>query len=334
RQMYVGMTRAKHTLRLSYTSNVGTASKVPTEFITNIQDMLEKESEPFTYDINSFWQERTKSLLKRDYDYNRDFCSMVDNRILGKAFSPSSINTYLNCPRQYLYDYILGLRAKDGNPDNLSFGSAVHCALEYAVKIALETNNYPTEQDFINTFKNKLENLPLSSYEQREILQIRGQKALTEYYTQLCNTPVSVLRTVEQPVKFEMDGVKFYGIIDRIDKNSDGTYTIYDYKTGNAKTNRQICPDGEYENYYNQMGLYKYYFEKSTGKKVTETIFIFPEDYSKNLTLNLTDEDCLEIENKFKTAISNIKSYNFEPTYKKDACKHCQYKDFCNMEII
>ncbi len=32
-----------------------------------------------------------------------------------------------------------------------------------------------------------------------------------------------------------MDGVKFYGIIDRVDKNSDGTYTIYDYKTGNAK---------------------------------------------------------------------------------------------------
>ena len=62
--MYVGMTRAKHTLRLSYTSNVGTSAKTPTEFIINIQDMFEKESEPFTYDMNSFWQERTKSLLK------------------------------------------------------------------------------------------------------------------------------------------------------------------------------------------------------------------------------------------------------------------------------
>lgn len=95
-----------------------------------------------------------------------------------------------------------------------------------------------------------------------------------------------------------------------------------------------VCPDGEYEHYYNQIGLYKYYFEKSTGHKVKETTFIFPEDYTKNLTLNLTDEDCQEIENKFKTAISNIKSYKFEPTYQKNACKYCQYKDFCNMEVV
>lgn len=332
--MYVGMTRAKHTLRLSYTSNVGTSAKTPTEFIINIQDMFEKESEPFTYDMNSFWQERTKSLLKRDYDYNRDFCTMVDTRILGKAFSPSSINTYLNCPRQYLYEYVLGLRAKDGNPDSMSYGSAIHRALEFAVKTALEKDNYPTETEIINEFKNELKNLPLSSYEQREILQTRGEKALQEYYPQICNTPISMLHSVEQPVKFEMDGVKFYGIIDRVDKNSDGTYTIYDYKTGNAKTSRNICPNGEYEHYYNQIGLYKYYFEKSTGHKVKETTFIFPEDYTKNLTLNLTDEDCQEIENKFKTAISNIKSYKFEPTYKKDACKYCQYKDFCNMEVV
>lgn len=332
--MYVGMTRAKHTLRLSYTSNVGTSAKTPTEFIINIQDMFEKESEPFTYDMNSFWQERTKSLLKRDYDYNRDFCTMVDTRILGKAFSPSSINTYLNCPRQYLYEYVLGLRAKDGNPDSMSYGSAIHRALEFAVKTAMEKDNYPTETEIINEFKNELKNLPLSSYEQREILQTRGEKALQEYYPQICNTPISMLHSVEQPVKFEMDGVKFYGIIDRVDKNSDGTYTIYDYKTGNAKTSRNVCPDGEYEHYYNQIGLYKYYFEKSTGHKVKETTFIFPEDYKKNLTLNLTDEDCQEIENKFRTAISNIKSYKFEPTYKKDACKYCQYKDFCNMEVV
>lgn len=332
--MYVGMTRAKHTLCLSYPVNVGTSTKTPTEFIINIQDIFEKESEPFTYDMNSFWQERTKSLLKRDYDYNRDFCTMVDTRILGKAFSPSSINTYLNCPRQYLYDYVLGLKAKDGNPDSMSYGSAIHHSLEFAVKSAIEIKKYPTEEEIINTFKTELKNLPLSSYEQREILQTRGEKALQEYYSQLCNTPVSMLYTVEQPVKFEMDGVKFYGIIDRIDKNSDGTYTIYDYKTGNAKTNRNICPDGEYEHYYNQIGLYKYYFEKSTGNKVKETTFIFPEDYTKNLTLNLTDDDCLDIENKFKTAISNIKSYKFEPTYKKDSCKYCQYKDFCNMEVV
>jgi len=332
--MYVGMTRAKHTLRLSYPQSIAGKNQTPTAFIVNIQDMFEKEPEQFEYDINSFWQVRTKSLLKRDYDYKKDFYSMVDAAIEGRAFSPSSINMYLKCPRQYLYNYVLGLQARVGNPDAFSFGTSVHSACEYAVDYAKTKGQYPSKESFLEVFRNKLNSLPMSSYQQREIHIGRGEKVLNEFYVQICNTPISWLHAVEQPVKFEMDGVKFFGVIDRVDKNEDGTYTIYDYKTGKAKTNKMICPEGEYEEYYNQIGLYKLYFEKSTGKKVRETTFIFPEEYTKNLTVNLTDEDCNLIEQKFRKAISDIKAYNFEPSNNEKACKWCAYKDFCNMEVL
>lgn len=41
--MYVGMTRAKHTLRLSYVQAIGGKGKKPSVFISNIQDLLEKK---------------------------------------------------------------------------------------------------------------------------------------------------------------------------------------------------------------------------------------------------------------------------------------------------
>ena len=327
--LYVGMTRAKHTLRLSYPKSIKGSAQTPTKFISSIEDIFEKEPDPFIFDSESYWAEKMKLLLKKDYDYEKDFCSMVDKKLEGKSFSPSSINTYLKCPRQYFYNYILDLKPKDGNPDALSYGSAVHSACEFTVRFAKQNGEYPTKEEFINEFKNALNKLPMSSYKQREIHIERGKKALSEYYIQMCNTPISMLYEVEKPISFELDGIKFYGIIDRIDKNSDGTYTIYDYKTGSAKDSKIICPAGEHEDYYNQMGLYKYYFEKSTGNTVKETIFIFPEEFTDNFTLNLTQDDCKAIDEKFKEAISNIKNYKFNPTPSENTCKYCPYKDFC-----
>ncbi len=332
--MYVGMTRAKHTLRLSYSEKVNGKAKKPSEFIVNIQHLLEKEPRPFKYDETSFWQEITKSIVKRDYDYEKEFCTLVDNILKNKAFSPTSVNTYLKCPRQYLYNYILNLSSKSGNSDNANYGTAVHNTCEFAVNFAKENQKYPAKEEFINRFKTELSNLPLSSFEQRKILEKRGTDALNAYYTQLSSTPVSMLYATEEKILLEIDGVKFKGYIDRIDKNSDGTYTIYDYKTGKAKADKNICPGGEHEDYYNQIGLYKYYYEKATGNKVKETTFIFPEDFTKNLTLNLTKEDCEFIEKNFKQAISGIKSFKFEPTYDKNVCKYCQYKEFCCLENV
>lgn len=332
--MYVGMTRAKHTLRLSYPKSINGVAQTPTSFISGFEDLFETEPEPFTFNVDSYWTEQTKALIKNDYDYEKDFCSLVDKKLEGRSFSPSSINTYLKCPRQYLYNYILDLSAKDGNPDSVSYGSAVHSACEFALNFAIKNGCYPTKEEFINSFKQELDNQPMSSLQQRNIHEERGEKALSEYYIQLCNTPVKNLYATEKKIELEIDDVKFKGIIDRIDKNDDGTFTIYDYKTGSAKNEKSICEGGDHEDYYNQIGLYKYYFEKQTGKTVKETTFIFPDEFTDNFTLILSDEKCCEIVQKFKTAISDIKSYKFNPTPSEKFCKWCQFKDFCRLNFL
>ena len=132
----------------------------------------------------------------------------------------------------------------------------------------------------------------------------------------------------------EDENYKFKGFIDRIDKNPDGSYSIYDYKTGNAKGLNLICPNGKNENYYIQIGLYKYFFEKITKNKVNKTGFIFPEDFSGNLEINFTDEEIKNIIEKFKSTIKSIKNHEFEPNYKNANCEYCAYRDFCALNII
>ena len=330
--MYVGMTRAKHTLRLSYVQTINGKAKKPSVFISTIQDMLEKETEPFIYTEPSFYYTAAQALTKRDYDYRKDFCALVDAKLADRSFSPTAINQYLKCPRQYLYEKILELQAKDGNPDAFSYGSAIHEACEYLINYAKERGEYPSKEMFIEVFKNKLDTLPLSGFNQRTNLEGRGEKALNEYYHQITSTPIDWLYEAEKPLYFELDGIKFYGIIDRIDKNGDGSFTIYDYKTGNAKNG--VEPDGEHEDYYNQMALYKYFFEQYEGAKVSKTTFIYPEDYTNNLDLELSKEDCEQVVEKFKNAIFAIRNYNFEPSHNAKACQYCNYRDFCEMEIV
>ena len=175
----------------------------------------------------------------------------------------------------------------------------------------------------------------MESYEQRKNFEVRGENALDNYYCQIINTTPNQLIAQEEEINYRFeDGTKFYGKIDRIDKCEDGTYAIYDYKTGNNK-NSGIKPEGKHEDYYNQIAWYKYFYELSTGNKVSVTKFIYPEDFlSKNEGIKYTDEEFHTVIEKFKNAVKGIKSYEFEPSYKEKACEYCSYKDFCDMNRI
>lgn len=331
--LYVGMTRAKHALTLSYALSKNGKPKKLSKFISNIKDSLSQIKAP-EYDETSYWEETAKTMVKREYDYKRDFAEMIKSKLKEKTYSPSAIKTYLYCPRQYLYSKILKLEGRDGNPDNASYGTAVHSACEFAVKYALKNNKYPSKQDFIEVFKNELSNQKVSDYKNRVNLEGRGEKALDEFYNQIITSPIKNLVNSEQEISYTSDDYSFYGIIDRVDKNEDGTYSIYDYKTGKAKTSKQVCPEGEHEDYYNQMAIYKYMFENLTGNKVSNTTFIFPDDCTKNLTVNYTEEDCNKVVEKFKNAIDSINNLEFEPTYDQKACKYCACADFCKGNVL
>ena len=332
--MYVSMTRAKHTLRMSYAQQVNGKNRQLTKFLANIQDMFEKALNQTEIDENSYWEHASKLLNTTEYDYKKDFAEFINVKLQKKHFSPSSVNLYLACPRKYFYQEILEFEVRDGNPNFSSYGIAVHKACEEAVRYIKDKNTPPEKSQFIKWFKDELANRPMESKKQRENFIGRGEKALDKYYCQIVNTTSTNLVDVEYKFEYVLeDGTTFTGIIDRIDKNENG-YTIYDYKTGNNK-NKDIGIGKAHEDYYNQMGWYKYFYEKATGNKVSVTKFLYPEEFEKdNNPIVYTEEEIEALVEKFKTAVSNIRNYEFSPSHNEDACQYCNYRDFCDMNRI
>ena len=332
--MYVGMTRAKHKLILSYfIQKFGRVNNpLKTGLLENYKGLVENDKSNF--DIEDYISNTISTLNKKNYDYKRDFEDLINEFLKEKTFSPTAINCYLNCPKQYLYDNILNLSSKYGNMDSLLFGTTIHNVLDRFFKNAKKNNKYQTLIETLADFENEIQKYSFSSYEQKNIHKDRGRKTLQDFYPILTNAAIADVVDCEYNLRFKTDDYEFFGKIDRVDKNSDGTYTLIDYKTGSAKTLSSIKPNGAKEDYYNQIALYKYFYEKATNSKVKEVCFVFPEEPTKNLYLTLDDEEIQLVKEKFDNAIKSIKNHEFEENKNEKSCKYCQYKDFCNMEII
>lgn len=330
--MYVGMTRAKHTLRLSYIAQGGKTATYPSELVMAAKDLMEMVNFEEQTAETIIYQAK-KSLTKRSYNYKRDFTSQINERIKDRAYSPSAFNTYQACPRKFFYGDILKFDGRVGFADAANYGSAFHAACEFMANEAMKQGFYPSKEEFYNSFETTLDTLPLSSFQQREVLKGRGKIETEKYYHHLTDTPVKNLFAMEYKLEVEYDGVKFKGIIDKLIKNDDGTFSIVDYKTGTPAKDSAITLDGDCKEYYNQICLYKYYFEKATGNKVKDLAFVFSIDCS-TVTLAPTEEECEIVVNKLKQTIKDITDCKFEPSYNKNACKYCSYKDFCGIDVV
>ena len=333
-KLYVGMTRAKHTLRLSYVDESGSSGyssllrldKIPKDLIEiNTIENKNKNTEKI-YNWVKFW-------AVKEYDYKRDFKNRTDSILKDCYFSPSFINDYIKCPRLFFYNQILKIGSLYETSNALSFGSAIHYACEALTKYALENKKYyDTPHPFVEAFKKKLEKLPVSGgAKTREHLLQKGEKMLNEYFKHFIQTPTENIYASEKTIIADFEGVKFKGKIDRIDIK-DGKFIIYDYKTGVPKKEEEIAFDTKYENYYMQMGLYKYFLELSDEKKrtVERTDFIFLENYKTPCSIKYDKNATDEVIEKYKNAINGIKEHNFNPKPSDRACEYCPYKgDIC-----
>lgn len=338
-KMYVGMTRAKHTLRLSYVGGDGSeghsallrVSEISPELL-EINSFVEDKKEPQIYK----W---AKAFTVEDYDYKRDFKSRIDvelNKI--NYYSPSLINPYIKCPRMFFFDKILQLSSpKTSIPDALNFGSAVHKACENAVKSAQDEGKFWESEFFVEEVKKQIDKFAFSSFKQREQYKTIAETTIKEFYEKdLSLTDINTIYNVENDIITEFEGVMFKGLPDRINL-VDGKFRIFDYKTGRAKDEKEICLTtldddrlGGHEDYYIQMGLYKYFLEKTTGKKVEATTFVFPQEFRKPCVVEYTDEDIEKILDKYRNAIKGIQEQNFDPTPSKNSCAFCPYQnDLC-----
>ena len=334
--LFVGITRAKHSLTLSFADNNENKSQQITKYLSEFSN-YDFNSMQFECEAEDLTKEFVRSISREVFDNRKAFQNEIQERIKSIDLSPSRLNDYLDCPRKFFYLKVLGIDVEEADWDNANFGSVIHSILERAVKFAKEKGEYPDIKTVLEKFHTGMDSSRFSEIAKKEKFIKLGEKLLMNYYPYFSQIPANRVENVE----FSFYGVSVgedlvSGKIDRIEKNSDGTYSLYDYKTGKPTSEKQITQSGGKKNYYNQLCFYKYAYEKMTGNKVSQVGIIYVEDHAKSVYKTLTDSDMAYIENLIKDTYSKIKALKFNPIKedKQGVCKTCGYKHLCKLDII
>lgn len=333
--LFVGITRAKHTLTISFAdSNNGKAQQI-TKYLEPTAN-YDFDSEQFECSADDLTTEFYRSVSSDVFDNQKAFKNEIEERVKSVVLSPSRLNDYLSCPRKFFYVKVLGIDVEEADWDGANFGTLIHSLLERAVKVAKESA-YPTLEEILEKFRLGMDGMKFSSEAKKEKYFKQGQKLLTNYYPYFSQIPISRITDIEFSFYgVDVDGDFITGKIDRIEKNSDGTFELYDYKTGNYTSEKKIAPNEEKQNYFNQLCFYKYAYEKLTGNKVSKVGIIYVENHEKSVDKYLTDDDMKYIETLIKDSYQNIKALKFNPIKedKQGACKNCVYKQLCKLDLI
>ena len=175
--------------------------------------------------------------------------------LLTKGISPSALNTYINCPLDFYYKYILGIKEMDEveeTIDHSSFGTYIHRVLEILygdylgkeltvpdLKIMLKKVSGTTHQVFAKDFSEKElktgKNLLTFNVALNYVTTfIKNELKAIQQSTEAC-----WIRALEAPLQttfhVDVNGAKttvtLKGIADRIDVWGN-TLRVIDYKTG------------------------------------------------------------------------------------------------------
>ena len=170
-----------------------------------------------------------------------------------------------------------------------------------------------------------------------EAYQKRATETLDKYYHHITDIPVKNIFASEYKFEnIELGTMSLKGFIDLVIKNNDGTYSLFDFKTGNAKSKSSINIGKDYEHYWYQLAFYHIAFEMlNEDYSVQETGLKFVEEEGKDVYIQLTQDEINNVKKEIKDVTENITSLNFKMKHKQDnskTCKYCNYKLLCKMQ--
>ncbi|TMC50850.1 MAG: ATP-dependent helicase [Chloroflexi bacterium] len=160
-------------------------------------------------------------------------------------FSPTTLNTYLKCPRLYWYNHHPGL-VYEPRSVAMERGGFLHEVLQDFHEHEEEWRPHEAEQQrswledalqrHLDGYLSRMEGVLDRKREEKQVRSLLGNYIRAVTGMQL----IRRLRTVaiEKRFKLQLDGSEVVGKIDRVNDVGDGEVEVVDYKTGSGKPMR------------------------------------------------------------------------------------------------
>jgi DNA helicase II / ATP-dependent DNA helicase PcrA len=252
RLFYVGMTRAKEALQMSYAEQGDDGKALnPAIFVSEILLGMDTVAQPSTASTEAVLEAQAALLLETKPKGIEPHDREAVQALLEKfTLSVSSLNKFLRCPLSFYYENVL--RAPAVATEAAFYGTAMHDALrrgfEKMLRNVPEKRQFPFAGEFVQFFEAEMKRqqgfFSKKDFERRMAL---GRQYLHDYVAKHQNNWTKNCK-VEQDFKFvSVEGVPIMGVIDRIDYVDKAGLEahIVDYKTGSQDTSRLKRPDVE-----------------------------------------------------------------------------------------
>ena len=342
RVFYVAITRAKRDLYLTGSTQYPKSQKMifPAMFLTDLPKANLKYLK-----VSKYNQKADKILgslmaipsgpvlVEGEKEYLKEL-------VKDFKLSPTSLNSYLNCPYKFKLDNLYKIPRTKAPP--MCFGTAVHSALENLYLDLKNTGKVEDKEIFVKDFKAALHREVLTEADMKNYLE-KGQRVLSAYYDYYEKTFTPAIFTEKNFGKsltsqIFLDDIPLTGKADRIDlTNKEEKYVRFvDYKTGQPKSRNEIegltkNSDGAYKR---QLIFYQLLadLDRSFEYKVKETMLDFVESKSgvfHQEKFAITPEEVEGLKKIIRETMASIRSLNFERTTDYTHCVRCDFRSHC-----
>lgn len=251
---------------------------------------------------------------------------ILDIDLSKNEWSATSLKRYLECKRKYYLNNILQIKEHNISlkPQSYELGNIIHLVLEEFYGKYVGKSNEKIDFEEIKYLIGKYQSQnPYLGFE-LEIYKRKLDKFI-ENEKKRFDEGITLF-AVEKPFKFNHKGITIKGKIDRVDKSTDGTYSIIDYKTSSAL---KIDSIKNYENSIDfQLEFYYFWFEYFMQQKHKAKPYYYDLNIAELKEEILLKEKLVRLDDIFDSL--HTVTVNFEKCGTKSTCNYCAYKTICN----
>ena len=340
RLFYVALTRAKKQCWITFADSYQERQVVPSMFISEIDSscLQTVDTSEFQASLSQWLPQLFQPLPQsQPSESEKEFLRSV---LASFKMNPTALNTYLTCPYKFKLNQLL--RTPAAKPAAMAYGTAIHKALEMALRQYQRTGKLPQLEYVTQQFLAALDKELIPQDSQAEWRE-RGVEALTRYwqeYSEQLPKPIFTERFFGSnfnPVY--LTDIPLSGKVDKVELISADTkqVRVVDYKTGKVRSRNQIEGKTKYDDggYKRQLVFYQILAnrDRSFDYQVVETQldFVEPNPSGKLVkhSFKITQQEVDEMEALIKHVMEQIRQLEFPRTQDYRACQRCDYFAHC-----
>ena len=236
---------------------------------------------------------------------------------LAARLSASAIETYETCPLQFKFEREWKLSRQLHAA--AQYGAAMHRVLRtYFDSVRLGRTK--TGDELVQLFCDDLASCGIEDDYQRELYLKQGIEQLKNFLAGANPTGAPEVLHTEEWFDVQIAGTKVAGRIDRMDRASDGSVNIVDYKTGKARSQEDADESL-------QLSIYAIAAREKWGYRVGDLVFHNLEG-NVPVASRRTEFQLEEARQRVQSVARNIAEGNFEPEVGFH-CAFCAFRGLC-----